>query len=43
MQRTGAAAKTVVWQHVERDIPKQFGRPESTDRTVLAGRTDSPR
>ena len=43
MGRTRAAAKTVVWQHVERDFPKQFGRPENTNRTVLGSRTDGPR
>lgn len=46
MEETGrarAAAKTVVWQHVERAFPQQFGRPESTDKTVLGSTTDGAR
>lgn len=38
--RTRAAPKTVIWQHVGRDFPKQLGRPESTDRKVLGTRTE---
>lgn len=40
---TRAVAKTGVWQNWERDFPKKFGTPESTDKTVLGRRTDGPR
>lgn len=39
----GTRAKTGVRQNWERDFSKKFGRPESTDKTVLGRRKDGPR
>lgn len=42
-QGVRAVAETGVWQNWERDFPKKFGRPESTDKTVLGRRKDDLR